>query len=105
MLKEGVREKFLTNTDATGRFIVKSLRTGRTYFVEPLGDPHRVWGDMDPATKTLSGDYGNKYKGSVKESESLITDENGFVNIRLLDPGTSPLAVIEEIDDKVILNV
>lgn len=100
MLKEGVREKFLLNTDDTGRFIVKSIRTGRTYFVEPLGDPHRVWGDMDPATKKVTGDYGNKHKGSVSEHESLITDENGFVNIRLLEPGLSPLAVIEETDNK-----
>ena len=33
MNKEEFAKKFLTNTDETGRFIVKSLRTGKTYYV------------------------------------------------------------------------
>lgn len=31
-----LREKFLTNTDETGRFIATSKRTGKTYAVEPI---------------------------------------------------------------------
>ncbi len=34
---EEFRKLFLTNTDDTGRFTVTSFRTGRTYFVEPIG--------------------------------------------------------------------
>ena len=33
-----ITERFLTNTDETGRFIVKSLVTGKTYYVEPIGN-------------------------------------------------------------------
>lgn len=101
MLKEGVKTKFLTNTDETGRFIVRSTRTGRTYFIEPIGDPHKEWGSVDPATKEFSHKKGwKKYRGSINEKESLITEENGFVNIRTLEPGVSPLQAIEYIDDQ-----
>lgn len=64
-------KRFLTNTDETGRFIVKSLVTGKKYYVEPIGNGH-------PATKKVEGDYGQKYTGCVSEKESLITPENGF---------------------------
>lgn len=99
-MKDDLVRKFLTDTDESGRFIVRSIRTGKKYFVEPIGDPHRTWGDMDPATKKVTGNYGNKYKGSIKKEESLITEENGFINIKTLEPGTSPLVAIEEIDSK-----
>lgn len=90
---------FLINSEETGRFIVTSLKTGRKYFVEPIdGNTRTSWGDLDPSTNKLSGDYGTKYKGSIKESESLITPENGFKNIVTLGPGESPLEYIEKID-------
>ena len=44
--------------------------------------------------------YGEKYKGSVSEKESMITPENGFVLIETLDPGVSPLSIIEERDKR-----
>lgn len=101
MLKEGVRQKFLTDTDETGRFVVKSIRTGRSYFVEPIGDPHREWGSVDPASKEMTHKKAwKKYRGSIHEKDSLITDANGFENIRVLEPGVSPLAAIETIDAK-----
>lgn len=37
-------------------------------------------------------------RGSVSEKESMITPENGFVIIETLEPGVSPLSVIEERD-------
>ncbi len=99
MLKQGVQEKFLTNTDETGRFIVTSIRTGKKYFVEPVGDPHKEWGSIDPATKQMTHKKAwKKHRGSIEEKESLITPENGFINIRWLEPGLSPMAVIESID-------
>lgn len=55
---------------------------------------HSDWGDISPATKQVEGNYGEKYKGSVSEKESMITPENGFVLIETLEPGVSPLSVI-----------
>jgi hypothetical protein len=39
------------------------------------------WGDINPATKKVEGTYGSKYRGGIKEDESMITKENGFENI------------------------
>nr|DAN43768.1 MAG TPA: hypothetical protein [Caudoviricetes sp.] len=90
-------KRFLTNTDETGRFIVKSLVTGKMYFVEPIGTGHEGggWGDKDPVTKKMTGDYGQKYTGCVSEKDSLITEENGFEKIEWTEPGVSPMSVIE----------
>lgn len=74
-----------------------SIRTGRKYYVEPIGDARSNWGDIDPATKKTTGTYGKKYKGSVSEKESLITEENGFKNIQFVERG-SPYGVIEAMD-------
>lgn len=53
---DDVKKRFLTNTDETGRFIVKSLTTGKTYYVEPIGNGHPAdWGDINPATKKIEG--------------------------------------------------
>ena len=101
MKKKDFIKNFLLNRDETGRFIVRSSKTGKTYFVEPIdGDERTVWGDYNPATKTFeTGNYG-KYKGSVRPSESMITEENGFEKIHSLGPGESPLDYIERIDDE-----
>ncbi len=94
-------KKFLTNTDETGRFIVCSKRTGKKYFVEPIGTVKTNWGSIDPATGDLMNKKGHdKYKGSIEPNESLITPENGFKNIITLDKGVSPLAYIDWIDAK-----
>ena len=95
------KKKFLMNSDDTGRFVVKSLRTGKSYYVEILDEGERNdWGDLDPVTKKMSGDYGLKYKGSVRPEESMITKENGFEKIHTLGPGESPLDYINRIDDE-----
>ena len=101
MKKEDLVRKFLYNTDETGRFIVKSIKTGKIYFVEPIdGDERTVWGDYNPATKTFeTGNYG-KYKGSIRPSESMITKENGFEKIHTLGVGESPLEFIDRIDEE-----
>ena len=101
MKKKDFIKNFLLNRDETGRFIVRSSKTGKTYFVEPIdGDERTVWCDYNPATKTFeTGNYG-KYKGSVRPSESMITEENGFEKIHSLGPGESPLDYIERIDDE-----
>lgn len=95
-------KRFLTNTDETGRFIVVSQRTGRKYFIEPiLTDRPMEFGSIDPATGKLMHKKGDgKYTGAVKPKESLITKENGFEKIHLLDKGTSPHHAIDVIDSK-----
>ena len=94
-------KRFLTNRDETGRFIVKSLVTGKTYFVETIDEGERSsWGDYNPATKTFeTGAYG-KYTGGVRPEKSMITEENGFDKIHTLGPGESPLDYINRIDEE-----
>ena len=48
------------------------------------------------AENLITGDYGNIRRGAVKPSESLITEENGFVNINTFKG--SPLAEIDRRD-------
>jgi hypothetical protein len=82
----------------TGRFYVKSLKTGKIYCVEP-GISRTDWGSVDPATGEFRNKKGfKKYTGGIKEADSIIKPENGFVNIVTLQPGQSPLAYIEELD-------
>ena len=101
MEQEELIKKFLFNRDETGRFIVKSWKTGKTYFVEPIdGDERTVWGDYNPATKNFETSNYGKYKGSVKPSESMITEENGFEKIHTLGVGESPLDYINRIDEE-----
>lgn len=98
-LSSDFNKRFLTNRDDTGRFIVNSPRTGRTYYVEPVGDPHVEWGSINPGTDDLMVKKGwKKNKGSIEEDESLITTENGFSKIHNLRPGISPLAYIDMLD-------
>ena len=90
---------FLINSEETGRFIVTSLKTGRKYFVEPInGNTRTSWGDLDPATKKMTGNYGERYEGCVSEKDSLITEKNGFEKIELLGPGVSPMSEIDRRD-------
>jgi hypothetical protein len=96
------RKKFLTDTDHTGRFIVTSKRTSKTYAVEPIDNGVRTeWGSIDPASKQMMNKKGHdKYRGAIDEEDSLITEENGFKNITTLEPGMSPHAYIEYLDSK-----
>ena len=96
-----LRSKFLERTDDTGRFIVFSQRTGKTYYVEPIGTVKTGWGSIDPATGNLMNKKGrDKYKGSIEAEESLITPENGFDKITMLDIGVSPHHAIDVMDAK-----
>lgn len=93
-----------TNTkimSETGRYYIE--KNGKTYCVEPIdnseGKGKAVWGDIDPASKTIQGNYGNKSVGSVTEKDSIVTEENGFKNIVTLKPGQSPDAFINSLED------
>jgi ribosomal protein L10 len=98
VMKENILKRFLTKTEDSGRFIVISKITGITYFVEPIdnGKPAILWGDQDPVTKKLTGDYGSKRRGAVEAKDSLITPENGFVKISTFKG--SPLGEIDRRD-------
>lgn len=95
-------EKFLTDRDETGRFIVTSFRTGKRYFVEPIGDGRMAdWGSYNPSTGNIENKKGaGKFTGSITEKESMITKENGFDEIKYSGIGCSPFSVIDEMDAK-----
>ena len=101
-MTDNIIKRFLVNSDETGRFIVKSQLTGKTYFVEALDtDERSLWGDYNPVSKRFeTSNYGNKYKGSISPDESMITEENGFTNIRILGVGVSPMGYITKIDNE-----
>lgn len=104
-MDQQIMKKFLTSTDDTGRFIVSSTRTGKTYAVEPIDNRSKTdwtaWGSIDPASGKMMNKPGfRKYAGAIEEKDSLITEENGFKNIKMLEPGDSPLAVIDQIDSQ-----
>lgn len=98
-MEQAVVKRFLTNTDETGRLIVKSLKTNKIYFIEPISNGrHADWGDINPSTKQVEGSYGMKYTGSVTQDESLILPENGFERIETLGVGVDPFSEIERRD-------
>jgi len=92
----------MTNRDETGRFIVKSVRTGKTYYVEPIGSKRSAdWGSYNPSTGNIEHKKGyDKFSGAIDELESLITKENGFDNIVYSGIGVSPNSIIDELDSK-----
>lgn len=96
------RQKFLVDREESGRFLVKSFRTGKTYFVEPIG-PDRTadWGSYNPGTGNIENKKGfDKYRGSIDEKDSMITKENGFDEIHYSGIGGSPMSVIDKLDEK-----
>lgn len=100
MITQEMKGRFLTNVDETGRFIYKSLTTGKEYYVEVIGSGRMAeWGSYNPGTGNIEHKKGaGKYSGSVRPEESLITGENGFVNIWETPVGSSPFAEIERRD-------
>ena len=94
-------KNFIHKTEDSGRFIVTSIRTGRKYFVEAIGDPHNTWGSIDQASGKLNVKKGwKRFKGSIESEDSLITKENGFDKIYNLKAGDSPLVYINKLDEK-----
>lgn len=82
-----------------GRFVIKSQKTGKTYLVEAIGDPHTEWGSIDQATgKLMNKKSWKKHRGSIDEHQSVIKSENGFTNIGYLEPGMSPLEYIKKLE-------
>lgn len=53
----------------------------------------KQWGDVDPATRKVTGAYGESI--GIQEEDSQITEENGYKNIVTLPKGCSPMAYIQ----------
>ena len=96
-----VIKNFLVDSDETGKHIVTSNRTRKRYFVEPIGNGRMAdWGSYNPSTGDIENKKGaGKYTGSVTEKESVITEANGFKNIRFVQNG-SPYDEITKMDSK-----
>ena len=99
-MKAEVRKEFLVNRTQTGREIVFYPETGKEYVVEYIHSrTHNVqWGDIDVATRKLTGSYGGMKHGSIDEEDSMITKENGCDDIRY--GGGSPYATIQKMHDE-----
>jgi len=99
---EEFKKKFYEDRDETGRFTVISFRTGRRYFVEPIGDGRMAdWGSYNPSTGNVENKKGaGKFSGSIDEKDSLITKENGFDKIYYTGIGASPFSLIDKLDKK-----
>lgn len=65
--------------------------------VEEYGNSYVQWGNINPATKKLEI-VSSKGGEVIDESNTEITKENGYKNIVMLNPGTSPMGYIEAID-------
>lgn len=102
MISDNVKTAFLQDTDETGRFIVRSGRTGKAYYVEPIvTEKTPAWGSVDPATGHLMHKKGDgKHTGGVKPSQSMVTLANGFDKVHELGHGVSPMSAIEALDAK-----
>jgi len=92
----------MTQRDETGRFIVKSLKTGKSYYVEPIGSKRSAdWGSYNPSTGNIEHKKGyDKFSGAISEDESLITKDNGFNDITYTGIGVSPFSVIDKLDSE-----
>ena len=97
-INEEVKRNFLVNRDETGKEIIYFPKTGKKYYIEYIGNGHSNWGDIDPVTKKLTGNYGTKFRGSVTPQESVITEENGFENI--VEGKGSAYANVERLHNK-----
>ena len=84
----------MKNAEDTGTYYIVDIKTGRKFCVEPVGNPRTDFGDINPATKKIEGNYGMKYRGSIDEKDSIITEANGFKDIGYAQ---NPLDYIEKL--------
>ncbi|HEX2190798.1 MAG TPA: hypothetical protein VHG51_17960 [Longimicrobiaceae bacterium] len=77
----------------TGRYYYRDRRSGRTFCIEPIADRTQKVDDL----RWTNGGIDPVQGGAIREEESVITPENGFVNIAHLPPGVSPDGHIEQL--------
>lgn len=83
---------------STGRYMIVS-KAGRKFMVEPIAERGQK---IDGHAFTNGGISGDEVKnkqlgGSIREEDSVITEENGYKKIVTLPPGVSPNGFIEAI--------
>lgn len=66
----------MTTQESTGRYFVRTPE-GRTFCVEPIKER------VERALDWTNGGIQKPTGGAVPEGESIITPENGFINIRV----------------------
>ena len=73
MINEKVTNKFLSNRDETGRFTVYSIRTGKTYYVEPIITKHTPEWGSNFKVKYLAFNQKNtgQYRGALPNYTGL----------------------------------
>lgn len=71
----------------SGRYYIVDIKSGRKFCVEPIGKPRTDFGDS----------ITNKCNGSITEKESIVTEDNGFVNIGY---SKNPLDYVEKLLQK-----
>ena len=86
----------------TGRYYI--IKNGRKFCIEPIdnseGNAREKFGNINPVTKKVEGKYGDKHRGSIREKDSIITEDNGFKNIVTLEAGVSPNGYIDALLNK-----
>lgn len=99
-MDNAIRGRFFQDTDETGRFVVTSTVTGVSYFVEPIGNGRGGdWGSYNPASGNIEHKKGDgKHTGSVLATDSMVTSENGFIDVAHLGVGVSPFSEISKRD-------
>lgn len=98
-MQEDFNKNFLKNSDETGRHIVISNRTGRSYFVEPIDPNGRPadWGSYNPSTGQIENKKGaGKFTGSIHPKDSMLNEE--MFKITITSVGESVQSVIERLD-------
>ena len=96
--KRLIKNNKINMSAENGRYYIQG-KNGKLWCVEPISGNRISWGDVDPATRTLQkGTYGDKYKGSIEEEESIITKENGYKNIYHTGIGVSPESFIRNLE-------
>jgi len=100
--QKNVRKNFLVNRDETGKLVVHMYDgSNQSYCVEFIAprskNANNRFGDIDPATKKLTNcSYGKKYTGSIKEEESVLTEENGFMDTEVIPGGSYMWSVMQK---------
>ena len=98
--KKEIRKNFLVNRDETGNLIVNmNDGSGQSYmveFIEPKGGVRTDWGSYNPSTGNIENKKGaGKYTGGIKAEDSVLTEENGFPDAKII-PGASFMWSVEK---------
>ena len=87
----------------SGRYTIIDEATGRKFVVEPLSGRGQKTTDRAFSNGGISGD-GVKNKpstgGSIREDESIITEDNGYKDVVTIGPYMGPEAFIDEVCKK-----